>query len=250
MRLGRDQRPDRVEALALLGREREDHGVGADGPDIGNARFNHVARRRVLFVGEVAQPRHIRQGDAVLLPPLPSPEFRPSAPPSAPPPARPNRGLPPQFMPTGCSVPDLTVSIEPAIAEGGLATWAGVYCGAYAGRYPDLPTGRGQPEGAAGVSLTGLRDARIRRETIYSDAPFLAQAGARPRAGSAPGQYGAPVTRDNRRKMNGRLNWSRFLTSRGTSARTAGTCGPARRVAYRSRHRGRRGRRTPARRSP
>ena len=82
-------------------------------------------------------------------------------------------------------VPDLTVVTEAVIAEGEQTAWAWVYRGTYAGQYPGLPPGRGQPIELRGVSLLELRDGRIGRETVYFDNyDFLVQVGALPGTGT------------------------------------------------------------------
>ncbi len=74
-------------------------------------------------------------------------------------------------------VPDLTVTTDAVIAEGGRIAWAWVYHGSYTGQYPGLPAGHGQPIDLRGVSIFDLRDGFIARETVFFDnATFLAEA--------------------------------------------------------------------------
>lgn len=76
-------------------------------------------------------------------------------------------------------IPDLTVTTESVVSEGGRIAWAWVYRGAYSGQFPGLPAGQGQPITLPGASFLALREGKIASETIYFDnRAFLTQVGA------------------------------------------------------------------------
>ncbi len=128
-------------------------------------------------------------------------------------------------------IPDLTVTTESVVAEGDRVAWAWVYRGAYAGRYPDLPAGRGQPIELRGVSLLELRDGRIGRETVYFDNyDFLVQVGALPGTGTP--EAGTPAPQRAAMSELGRRRAARASRKRGSPP--PGGSPPASRRAWRS----------------
>ncbi len=79
------------------------------------------------------------------------------------------------------AIPDLSIETHGVVLDGDRLVWEWRYRGAYTGRYPGLPAGRGQPIELRGASVMELRDGLIARETLYYDnGDFLRQVGAVP----------------------------------------------------------------------
>ncbi len=79
------------------------------------------------------------------------------------------------------AIPDLSIETHGVVLDGDRLVWEWRYRGAYTGRYPGPPAGRGQPIELRGASVMELRDGLIARETLYYDnGDFLRQVGAVP----------------------------------------------------------------------
>ena len=81
------------------------------------------------------------------------------------------------FLETWTGIPDLRTELTRVIADGPFVASEWALTGTHAGDFPELPA-TGESFAVAGVSITEVRDGRIRRQRDYYDrAAFLEQLG-------------------------------------------------------------------------
>ena len=93
------------------------------------------------------------------------------------------------------AIPDLTLTTEAVVTEGGSIAWEWTYHGTYTGQFPGLPAGQGQSIELHGAGFFELQDGLIARETvIYDTLAFMTQVGAMATPAAASGNGTGSVT--------------------------------------------------------